>query len=160
MLALSSTATAIIGGVVWLVVTFGAAAIGGRFPPDDWYARLKKPSWNPPGWVFAPVWTALYLMMAAAAWLVWHKEGVATAIVPLSVFVLQLVLNALWSWLFFGRHEPGAALIDLVTLWIAIAVTILLFWRRDALAGALLLPYLVWVTFAGVLNATVWRLNR
>ncbi len=160
MLALTKTAVPIIGAVVWLVVTFGAAAIGGRFLPDEWYAQLKKPAWNPPNWVFGPVWTALYLMMAAAAWLIWRKDGVATAIVPFSVFVLQLVLNALWSWLFFGRHEIGGAMIDLGFLWVAILVTIVLFWAREPLAGALLLPYLAWVTFAGVLNGTVWQLNK
>ncbi len=155
-----STAMAITGAVVWLVVTFGAAAIGARFLPDEWYRTLRKPAWNPPNKVFGPVWTALYLLMAAAAWLIWRKYGVATAILPLSFFILQLALNAAWSWLFFGRHEIRAALIDLGLLWAAILATIALFWGREMLAGVLLLPYLMWVSFAGVLNATIWRLNR
>lgn len=150
----------VVGAALWLVVTFGAAAVGTRFLPDEWYRALRKPGWNPPNWLFAPVWTALYLMMAAAVWLVWRQHGVAKAIVPLSFFVLQLALNAMWSWLFFGRHEIRAALIDLGFLWAAILVTTVLFWGREPLAGVLLLPYLAWVSFAGVLNATIWRLNR
>ncbi|HEX8991522.1 MAG TPA: TspO/MBR family protein [Anaerolineales bacterium] len=149
----------VVGAVVSLVVTFGAAAIGGRFLPDQWYRALRKPEWNPPNWLFGPVWTVLYLMMAAAAWLIWRKYGIASAIVPLGFFVLQLALNAMWSWLFFGRHEIRAALIDLGLLWLAILVTIVLFWGRETLAGVLLVPYLGWVSFAGVLNATILRLN-
>ncbi len=150
----------IAGAAGWLVLTFGAAAIGARFLPDAWYGGLKKPAWNPPNRVFAPVWTVLYLLMAAAAWLVWSKYGIAAAIVPLAFFVLQLVLNAAWTWLFFGRHEIAAALIDILALWVVILVTMVLFWMRQPLAGILLLPYLAWVSFAGVLNGTIWRLNR
>jgi tryptophan-rich sensory protein len=149
----------VVGAVGWLVVTFAAAAVGARFLPDAWYARLRKPSWNPPNWIFGPVWTLLYLLMAAAAWLVWRRYGITGAIVPLAIFVLQLALNAAWSWLFFGQHRLGAALIELAVLWIAILITLVLFWTREALAGALLLPYLAWVTFAGVLNWTLWKLN-
>ena len=155
-----TTTVAIAGAVGWLILTFGAAAIGARFLPDEWYRGLKKPAWNPPNWVFGPVWTVLYLLMAAAAWLIWRKYEIAAAIVPLSFFVLQLALNAAWSWLFFGRHEPGAAFIDLLALWVVILVTIILFWAREPLAGILLLPYLAWVSFAGALNGTIWRLNQ
>jgi benzodiazapine receptor len=150
----------IAGAVGSLIVTFGAAAIGARFLPDAWYEALKKPAWNPPNRVFGPVWTILYFLMALAAWLVWRKYGIAGAIAPLSFFVLQLALNAGWSWLFFGRHEPGAAFIDLALLWVVILITLVLFWSRMAAAGILLLPYLAWVSFAGALNWTVWRLNR
>ncbi len=153
------TGTQILGGVVWLGVTFGAAAVGARSMPDEWVRALKKPRWNPPNWIFAPVWTVLYLLMAAAAWLVWRRYGISAAVVPLGVFVVQLVLNALWSWLFFGRHQIGGALIEIVLLWLAIVATIVLFWEREPLAGILLLPYLAWVSFATVLNATLWKMN-
>lgn len=155
-----TTAMEVAGAVGWLIVTFGAAAIGARFLPDAWYRALKKPSWNPPDRVFGPVWTVLYLLMAAAAWLIWRKFGIAEAVVPLGFFILQLALNAGWSWLFFGRHEPRLAFGDLCLLWIVILVTLILFWARVTLAGALLLPYLAWVSFAGVLNWTVWKLNK
>jgi translocator protein len=155
-----TTMTAIIGAVGWLVVTFVAAAAGARFMPDQWYEGLTKPSWNPPNWVFGPVWTVLYLLMAVAAWLVWSQNGFAHAAVPLAFFLVQLGLNAIWSWLFFGRHQLLGALIDLIALWAAILITLILFWRGVMLAGILLVPYLAWVSFAGVLNATLWRLNR
>ncbi len=155
-----TTTMEIAGAVGWLIVTFGAAAIGARFLPDAWYRALKKPSWNPPDQVFGPVWTLLYLLMAAAAWLIWRKFGIAEAVVPLGFFILQLALNAGWSWLFFGRHEPRAAFIDLCLLWVTILITLILFLGRVALAGVLLLPYLAWVSFAGALNWTVWKLNQ
>ncbi len=155
-----NTTVQILGAVGWLVVTFGAAAIGARFLPDEWYRGLKKPSWNPPTAVFGPVWTVLYLLMAVAAWLLWRRYGLAAAVLPLSFFVLQLVLNASWTWLFFGRHEIGAALIDILALWVVIVITIVLFWGHMTLAGVLLLPYLAWVSFASILNGTIWSLNR
>jgi translocator protein len=154
-----STTMMVVGAVGWLVVTFAAAAVGARFLPDAWYARLTKPSWNPPNWLFGPVWTVLYILMASAAWLVWRKYGIAGALLPLAFFVLQLALNSAWSWLFFGRHRIAVALVDLAVLWVAILITLVLFWNRETLAGALLLPYLAWVTFAGVLNWTLWKLN-
>jgi tryptophan-rich sensory protein len=98
--------------------------------------------------------------MAISAWLVWREEGLLGAIVPLSIFILQLVLNAAWSWLFFGLHELGIAFVEIVTLWVAIVVNIILFWRLKPISGILLIPYLLWVTFASVLNYTLWRLNR
>ncbi len=155
-----TVSVAIAGAVGWLVLTFGAAAIGARSLPDEWYRGLKKPSWNPPNWIFGPVWTVLYIMMAAAAWLVWRRAGIAAAIVPLSFYVVQLALNAAWSWLFFGRHQIRAAFVDILVLWLAIAITVILFWPRESLAGMLLLPYLAWVSFAAVLNGTIWTLNR
>ncbi len=154
-----TTTISIIGGVGWLVLTFGTAAIGSRFLPDEWYRKLNKPSWNPPNSIFAPVWTILYLLMAAAAWLVWRHYGVAAALIPLSLFVLQLLLNAAWSWLFFGRHQIRSALIDIVALWILILATLLSFWQLDRMAGILLLPYLAWVSFAMVLNWAIWQKN-
>lgn len=154
-----STQKSILGAIGALVLTFGAAYVGSRFPVDEWYTALAKPSWNPPNWLFGPVWSVLYLLMAISVWLVWKKEGVVGAIVPLSIFLLQLVLNAAWSWLFFGTHEMGIAFIEIVVLWIAILVNIILFWKINPISGILLLPYLLWVSFASVLNYTLWRLN-
>jgi tryptophan-rich sensory protein len=146
--------------VVFLVVVFIAASFGAIFQPGAWYAGLEKPAFNPPNWVFAPVWTVLYVLMAVAAWLVWRERGsVAAAAVPLAAWLVQLVLNALWSWLFFGQHEMGLALVDITALWFAIVVTIALFWRVNHLASWLLVPYLAWVSFAMLLNAALWRLN-
>ena len=128
---------------------------------STWYPTLVKPSFNPPAWVFGPVWTALYLMMGVAAFLVWRKgldhDWVQLA---LAAFVGQLVLNGLWSILFFGLQSPGWALLEIMGLWLAIAVTIHLFLKIVPLAAALLLPYWAWVSFAAVLNASLWWLNR
>jgi tryptophan-rich sensory protein len=155
-----TTIVAIFGAVGWLVLTFAAAALGARFLPDEWYRRLNKPNWNPPNSIFAPVWTILYLFMAVAAWLVWSRYGFGSAFVPLSLFVAQLLLNAAWTWLFFGRHRIRGALIDIAVLWITILVTLLSFWTLEPLAGLLLLPYLGWVSFAALLNWTILQMNR
>ncbi len=142
-----------------VVVCFAVAGIGGLATAPNiptWYAGLVKPAWTPPGWIFGPVWSLLYLSMAVAAWLVWRRGNV---LVPLTLFVIQLAFNAAWSWLFFGLHSPGAAFIDVVFLWAAIAATMLVFWFRSTIAGLLFMPYLAWVSFATVLNFTIWRLN-
>lgn len=149
----------VLGFIAWLGACFAAAAFGGLFMPGEWYATLKKPAWNPPGWIFGPVWTALYITMAVAAWLVWKRGGFKTQCVALSFFLLQLLFNALWSPLFFGLHNPGLAFVDIVLLWLALLATLIRFWRVSVLAGSLLVPYLAWVTFASVLNGTLWRLN-
>ncbi|MBM3844901.1 MAG: tryptophan-rich sensory protein [Verrucomicrobia bacterium] len=143
----------------WLLLCFGAAWFGASFPPGAWYASLNKPSWNPPNWVFGPVWTALYTMMAVSAWLVWRNRGFVKNALPLGSFLVQLILNALWSWLFFGLQNPALAFAEIVLLWLAIGATLLLFGRRSPLAAWLLAPYLVWVSFAAALNFTLWRLN-
>ena len=126
-----------------------------------WYPTLTKPSFNPPAWVFGPVWTVLYMMMGVAAFLIWRRgfatEGVKLA---LAVFALQLALNGLWSILFFGLQAPGWALVEIIALWCAITASAVLFWRVAPAAGMLLLPYLAWVSFATVLNASLWWLNR
>jgi translocator protein len=145
--------------VGWLALCFGAAAFGGLFMPGDWYGTLKKPSWNPPGWVFGPVWTTLYLMMAVAAWLVWRQGGWGKQRKPLVIFLVQLVLNAAWTPLFFGLKNPGLAFAEILLLWLAIAATIAVFRRVSRAAAWLLVPYLVWVSFAAALNFTLWRLN-
>ena len=143
----------------WLVLSFSAAAIGGFFMPGAWYATLKKPSWNPPNWIFGPVWTVLYATMAVAAWIVWKRGGFAGQRFALSLFLMQLLLNALWSPLFFGLRNPGLAFVNIVLLWLAVLATVFAFWKTRPLTGALLVPYLAWVTFASVLNFALWRLN-
>ncbi|HET9439488.1 MAG TPA: TspO/MBR family protein [Longimicrobiales bacterium] len=141
-----------------LAACYGAAAIGGQFRPGEWYAQLAKPSWNPPSAVFAPVWLVLYGMMAIAAWLVWQQPNRLRG-TALAAFALQLALNIAWSWLFFGMERVDLALIDIGLLWLAIATTLFLFWRIHVVAGALMVPYLLWVTFASALNFAIWRLN-
>jgi len=139
----------------------GAAAIGSWATVRglrEWYPALSKPSWNPPNAVFGPVWSALYLAMAVAVWLVWRSGGDVTAAV--AIFAAQLALNVAWSIVFFGMRNVTGALVVIVILWVAIAATIIAFWSVDAFAGALLAPYLAWVTFASVLNGAIARLNR
>jgi benzodiazapine receptor len=150
---------AAVGLVVWILVSMAAGLVGSRFMPGEWYAALAKPSWNPPNTVFAPVWSVLYVLMGVSAWLVWRKAGLSGAPVALALFVVQLVLNALWSFLFFGAHRPDLAFVEVVLLWLVILATTVAFWRVSAPAGALLLPYLCWVAFASALNLQVWRLN-
>jgi tryptophan-rich sensory protein len=148
-----------IGLIGWLAASMAAGVIGSRFTPGAWYADLAKPAWTPPNAVFGPVWTALYVLMGVAAWLVWRRGGFSGAPVALGLFLAQLVLNALWSVLFFGLHLPGAAFAEILVLWAAILATTILFWRVQPAAGALLLPYLLWVGFAAALNLQLWRLN-
>lgn len=143
----------------WAALCFSAAATGVLVSTGDWYAGLAKPSWNPPGWVFGPVWTVLYAMMAVAAWWVWRQGGWRAQRGALGMFLLQWVFNALWTPLFFGLHRPGLALMDLLALWVALAFTVARFWKVRAGAGLLLVPYLAWVTFAAALNLAIWRLN-
>jgi tryptophan-rich sensory protein len=147
---------------VSIAICFAAAGIGSLFTDPEiggWYERIIKPSWTPPNWIFGPVWTALYLMMAVAAWLVWREKGFGEARLALLLFAAQLFFNALWSVLFFGQHRMGLALVDIILLWGAILLTLISFWRLQPLAGALMLPYLLWVTFASALNYSIWKLN-
>ncbi len=143
----------------WLVLCFTAAGTAVFVSTDGWYAALHKPSWNPPAWVFGPAWTLLYIMMAVAAWLVWREGGWKTQGRTLGLFLLQWLLNALWTPLFFGLHRPGLAFAGIILLWLAIAATLASFWRVRKAAGILLVPYLAWVSFAAALNFTIWRLN-
>ena len=124
------------------------------------YEQLAKPSWRPPNRLFAPVWTVLYITIAVSGWLVWREAGFAGATVPLTIYAVQLVLNAAWTPLFFGLHRPDFGLFDIVLLWLTIIATVVLFYPIHVGAAWLLLPYLAWVTFAAALNFTVWRLNR
>jgi translocator protein len=146
-----SIAIAQAAGIIGSVFTVGSI--------DTWYAALAKPEWNPPGWVFGPVWIILYTLMGIAAYLVWQHRKTRLAKIALSVYGIQLVLNAVWSILFFGLKNPGLAFAEILLLVAFIAATIILFWRVLKWAGILLLPYLAWVFFAAYLNYTIWQLN-
>lgn len=136
----------------FLFASFLVAFSGSRFRPGQWYQALSKPAWTPPDWVFPPVWTALYAGMAIAAWLVWRRRGESDVRLALGAWGLQLALNAVWSPVFFGAHQIGVGLAVIVAMWFAIAMTIALFHRHSRAAAALLLPYLVWVSYAAALN--------
>ena len=144
-----------------LVFTFVFAAIGAfaTSQAGQFYQQLDRPQWAPPGSLFGPAWTVLYALMAVAAWRV-YRTGVERSVRPeLTLYVAQLVLNALWSWLFFAWHNGPLAFVEIIVLWLAIAATIVAFGRRDRLAGLLLLPYIGWVTFAGALCYSIWQRN-
>jgi tryptophan-rich sensory protein len=144
---------------VFVVISFIPAIVGGLFVPGQWYAQLAKPSWTPPGYVFGPVWTALYATMAVAGWLVWRARDVSSVQGALVVFALQLALNGLWSGIFFGMHRPGLAFANITVLWVSILATLILFWQIRPLAGVLFVPYFLWVSFASALNYAIWQLN-
>ena len=155
--------TQAVGLVISLVICFAAGGIGGLATTqglDGWYDTLNKPTWNPPNWIFAPVWTTLYGLMGIAVWLVWRSGGWKEVRPAITLFTIQLVLNSVWSVLFFGLQNPGAALVEIVVLWLAIVATTRVFFRRSAVAGALMTPYLLWVSFASFLNFMIWSLNR
>jgi tryptophan-rich sensory protein len=143
----------------FLLAAFAAAALGGMSPPGEWYAALAKPSWNPPAWLFGPVWTALYTMMAVAAWRVWRTDH-AERDDALVLWVAQLALNAAWTPLFFGLKRLDLALYEIVLLELMVLATLWRCWRIDRVAGALLVPYAAWVGFAAFLTYTLWQLNR
>jgi tryptophan-rich sensory protein len=148
--------------MIFLALCLAVSALGAAVTATSvgtWYRTLAKPPFNPPDWIFAPVWTALYFMMALAAWRVWRRDGLREARAALTLFALQLALNLAWSVLFFGMRAIAAALVEIVVLLVAILATTLVFWRRDRVAGMLFVPYAAWVAFAVVLNAALWRLN-
>lgn len=157
----NSTRSQLIGLVGWLAMTFVAAAVGAVASMDApvFYGQLAKPDWAPPAWLFGPVWTLLYLLMAVAAWLVWRGTPSQGAQGALGLYLLQLGLNALWSWLFFGWRQGALAMAEVVLLLALVAVTTAAFWRVRPLAGALLLPYAAWVGFASALTWAVWQRN-
>lgn len=144
----------------FIMLCFAVAATGGLFPPDDWYASLTRPRYAPPNWVFGPVWTMLYLMMAVSGWMVWKSTERRSKRTALVAFGTQLILNAVWSAIFFGLHKPGWALVEICFLWLAILCTIVLSRPHSKTAAILLMPYLAWVNFAAVLNFGFWSLNR
>lgn len=147
-----------------LAITLAAAGIGGiatASSVNTWYQELVKPSFNPPSWLFGPVWTVLYILMGIALFLVWQEvsEG-HTSQGALVTFAIQLLLNVLWSFAFFGLRSPLAGLVVIVLLWLAILATILSFYRVSPTAAYLLVPYVLWVSFAAILNFSIWWLNR
>ncbi|MEW4570780.1 TspO/MBR family protein [Tautonia sp. JC769] len=154
---------AALGLVGFLVACFAAAGIGGVLTGQGtgpWYDSLAKPRWTPPSALFGPVWTALYAAMAVAAWLVWRRAGwSAGGRVPLVLFAVQLALNVAWSGLFFGLKRPDLAAFEIAILWVAILATLIAFFRVSRPAGWLMVPYLLWVTFASALNLAIWQLN-
>ena len=152
----------IYGLLSWLMVSFAVSAIGAiaSIQAKSFYGQLVQPDWAPPPGVFGPVWTALYAMMGIAVWLVWCSGGFRQNRYAIMLFLLQLLFNALWSWLFFAWQRGALALADVIVLWILIVATIISFWRVRPLAGALLIPYLLWVSFASALNYSLWQLNR
>jgi tryptophan-rich sensory protein len=149
----------VLGLIAFVALCFGISVLGGMAAAPalpEWYPALRKPPWTPPGWVFGPVWTLLYPLVAVAGWMAW-REGRAR-FGPL-VYLQQLALNAAWPWFFFGQRRPDLALACIVALWVAILATVVAFWRVSRAAAFLMLPYLAWVAFAAALNHAIWRLN-
>jgi len=155
--------TEILKLLICIIICESAGFIGSIFTTPaipGWYAALVKPSFTPPNWLFAPVWTGLYLLMGISAFLVWRKSLDNHLVNSgLRIFILQLILNTLWSFLFFGLKSPLLGLIEIMLLWIAILLTIRSFLKVSNTAGLLLLPYILWVSFAAILNFSIWRLN-
>lgn len=151
----------VLGLAGWLLISFAAAAVGAvaSVNAGDFYQQLARPDWAPPGWLFSPVWTTLYALMGVAAWLVWRAHAFDPARAALILFMIQLAVNALWSWLFFVWRQGALAFVEALLLWVLIACTVVAFWRLQRLAAVLLLPYLAWVGFACALTFATWRLN-
>lgn len=156
-----STRRQVVGLLAWLAISYAASAIGAiaSIQAGSFYLSLSRPAWAPPAAVFGPVWTVLYASIAVAAWLVWRDGGLRHARAALSLFLIQLAVNALWSWLFFAWHRGALAFVDVLILWVLIGATSMAFWRIRPLAGMLMIPYLLWVSFAAALNYTVWQMN-
>jgi len=133
-----------------------AALSGALFKPDEWYDRLRKPSWNPPKWVFPVVWSIIYFLIAISGWLIWQKVGFGLILI---VWAIQLIFNAAWSWIFFGLKRMDLAFLEVIGLWISIVVYMFLAWPVSITASLLFVPYIVWVTAAATLNWSVWQLN-
>lgn len=151
----------LLGLLAWLVASYITAAIGAvaSIQAKSFYSLLSQPDWAPPAGVFGPVWTTLYTLMAIAAWLVWRTGGFSAHRRALTLFLVQLAVNALWSWLFFVWHLGGTAFAEVLLLWCLILATLVAFWRVSPLAGLMLVPYLLWVGFASALNFSLWQLN-
>ncbi len=156
-----SSQNATLGLIGWLALCFATSAIGaaGSMQAKDFYASLVLPDWAPSAGLFGPVWIVLFTLMGIAAWLVWRKGGFIRNGNALGMFIAQLAVNALWSWLFFAWHKGGWAFADILLLWMFVLAISMDFWRVRPLAGALLLPYLAWVSFAAALNFEAWQLN-
>ena len=145
--------------VVFILACAAAATPGVVLRPGTWYRRLAKPVWRPPDWLFGPVWLLLYISIAFSGWLVWRKAEPDEAVLALGIYALQLLLNGLWSVVFFGLRRPDLAVLEILGLWLSIVATIAVFAAVDARAALLLVPYLLWVSFAALLNFSIWRLN-
>ncbi|MEX0917874.1 MAG: TspO/MBR family protein [Candidatus Paceibacterota bacterium] len=147
----------------FIIISQAAGLIGSVFTASaipEWYATLTLPAFAPPNWIFGPVWTTLYVFMGIAAFIVWrNRHAFPGKRAALTVFFIQLALNAVWSIIFFGLQNPGAAFLEIIALWIAVATTLIMFARFSRTAAVLLVPYLLWVTFAGYLNYSIWILN-
>jgi benzodiazapine receptor len=156
-----STIRQVIGLAGWLLLSFAAAGVGAvaSVRAGIFYQQLLRPEWAPPAWIFGPVWSVLYLLMGIAGWLVWRQRGFRESGMALWLFIAQLAANALWSWLFFSWHNGAWAFYEILILWVLLLCTVAAFWHARSLAGALLLPYLTWVTFATALCFAIWRLN-
>ncbi len=157
-----SKTTTILGLVFWLGICLLVGYLGSLFTAHSvagWYPTLNKPFWTPPNTVFGPVWTTLYIMMGIAAWLVWSKAGFSGAAISLTLFLVQLMLNLGWSVIFFGLQRPDLAFAEILFLFCLLLATTISFWRALPAAGFLLVPYLVWIVFACLLNFAIWRLN-
>ncbi|GAB3382057.1 tryptophan-rich sensory protein [Spongiibacter taiwanensis] len=156
-----SRGQSLIGLIAWLGLAFCAAAVGAVASVDagTFYSQLQRPAWAPPGWLFGPVWTVLYAMMGVSAWLVWCTQAGASMRRALVLFSAQLAVNALWSWLFFAWHQGALAFLNILVLWVLLVATLIGFWRLRSLAAWLLVPYLLWVGFAGLLNFAIWQAN-
>jgi benzodiazapine receptor len=150
-----------LGLLAWLLVAFAVAGVGGfaSASAGDFYRELVRPSWAPPGWLFGPVWSVLYALMGISAWLVWRARGLVGARGALGLFVVQLVVNALWTWLFFVWRLGAVAFGEILLLWLLIVANIILFSRVSKFAALLLAPYLAWVSFACALTFATWQLN-
>jgi len=157
-MAIMTKPISLLASIAITAIAAVAGSVATRSAPQ-FYGALDKPSWAPPAWLFGPAWTILYLLMAVAAWLLWLRREQPLARRALVLYVAQLVLNAIWSWLFFRFHLGGLALLELSLLWVSILVLILLAARVRRAAAILLLPYILWVTYAGLLNGAVWRMN-
>ena len=148
--------------VFFFLVCLGVSAVGGwvtQTSVNDWYQTLAKPPLNPPDWLFAPTWITLYVMMAIAGWRVWMRSANTLRRIALATFAVQLTLNLVWSFIFFGAKSPGFAAIEIVFLWVSILSTLVIFWCVDRFAGWLMFPYLLWVSFASYLNFAIFLLN-
>lgn len=145
----------------WIVLTVVGAVVGslGSLDAPTLYGQLARPAWAPPAWLFGPAWTLLYTLMAVAAWLVWREQAARGRRLALTLYVVQLAANALWSWLFFAWRQGGPAFVESLVLAALVAATLVAFWRAKRVAGALLLPYLGWVCFASALTYSVWQRN-
>lgn len=151
-----------ITALISILITQFAGVLGSVFTANSvttWYQTLNKPSFNPPSWLFAPVWTTLYTLMGISSFIVWQNRNLPGAKLALTVYVIQLILNATWSILFFGLKNPGIAFAEIIILLIFIIINTVLFWRISTWAGILMIPYILWVSFATILNYNIWQLN-